>query len=299
MQWNNWKQGKRCRLCAKNAPIEFSAIKQAFEAEGYNLLAEEWKGNSVKMPFVCPEGHKHHISWAKFNGGKRCLYCSSKAPVTFEHIQDVFTSRGFELLTKKGDYHGVFTMMQYRCPIGHKHQISAKKFRDGDGCPHCAGNARYTIEDARKAFREYGLELLDNTYKGALTPMTVRCSKGHVTTAKTLGSFLNSPSNCGICCPGGFDNNKPGTLYYIKFYQNEKIYYKIGITNNTVSQRFKTERVPFEVISEKQYLFGYMAKEEERRILEKYDKFRYKGEPFLISGNTELFTLDVLKLDTA
>ncbi len=88
----------------------------------------------------------------------------------------------------------------------------------------------------------------------------------------------------------------PATLYYAKINN----YYKIGICINGTIERFRDDRnkgMVVDIIREENYLFGVMAYDEEERILRKYLEHRYYGEKILESGNTELFTKDVLNLD--
>ena len=43
----------------KKLTIEF--VRESFEAEGYELLTEEYIGSKQKLDYICPKGHKHSI----------------------------------------------------------------------------------------------------------------------------------------------------------------------------------------------------------------------------------------------
>ena len=58
-------------------------IKQAFEKEGYILLSTEYINAHNKLDYICPKGHRHSITWSKFNTGRRCPKCSGQI-MTFE-----------------------------------------------------------------------------------------------------------------------------------------------------------------------------------------------------------------------
>ena len=78
-----------------------------------------------------------------------------------------------------------------------------------------------------------------------------------------------------------------------------KVYYKIGITNKSVKERFRTgdDLSKITVLSEL-HTEGYKAARLERYFLDTFKEYRYQGEPILASGgNTELFVKDVLELD--
>ena len=98
---------------------------------------------------------------------------------------------------------------------------------------------------------------------------------------------------------GGFDHNKPAILYYLKVTgDNGEVAYKIGITNRTVQQRFCADDLSkIEVITTTEYKIGRNAHKEEQRILNEFKELKWNGEKLLKSGNTELFSRDVLGLD--
>ena len=76
--------------------------------------------------------------------------------------------------------------------------------------------------------------------------------------------------------------------------------YKIGITNRTVSERFGlAELSKIEVVKQKLYKNGQDAYDWEQNMLKKYKNYKYKGPKVLDSGNTELFTEDVLAMHYA
>ena len=89
--------------------------------------------------------------------------------------------------------------------------------------------------------------------------------------------------------------NKPTILYYLEFTVGEKKYYKIGITTKSIKERFAYETTPYKILDYKLYASGKTAYNKEQKILKKYNKFRYTEYDILKSGNSELFTKNVLK----
>ena len=74
--------------------------------------------------------------------------------------------------------------------------------------------------------------------------------------------------------------------------------YKIGITNNPLNKRFyKAEFEKMEILKTWYYVNGEECLKQEQAILQEFKKFRYKGDKVLSSGNTEIFTIDILNLD--
>ena len=97
----------------------------------------------------------------------------------------------------------------------------------------------------------------------------------------------------------GFRVNKPAILYYIKVFTTSGYLYKVGITNRTIVERFhKYEQPLITILKSSKYLSGSEALLKEQMILSKFKEFKYLGPPVLSSGNTELFTKDILNFDT-
>ena len=93
----------------------------------------------------------------------------------------------------------------------------------------------------------------------------------------------------------GFDTNKPGLLYYISI--NNGMAYKIGITNLSVEQRFRSDINKVSIIKIWEYIDGKEALAMEQKILTEFEYARWDGPNLLYNGNTEIFKYDVLGLD--
>ena len=85
------------------------------------------------------------------------------------------------------------------------------------------------------------------------------------------------------------------TLYYVRFKYHNKYYYKIGITTQGVYKRFSDEPVPYDILFERIYKSGQTAYKKEQDIIKKNKAKRYFGPRILKSGNSELFTQDIMK----
>jgi len=123
------------------------------------------------------------------------------------------------------------------------------------------------------------------------------------------GAFWQSPANhtkgdtaagCPGCALSGFDQTKPGLLYYIALTTDDgDTRYKIGITNLSIKRRFPTiDRARIRIVKTWQFEVGCDAAKREAEILRQFPRDRYYGTDILVgAGNTELFTHDVLGLD--
>jgi hypothetical protein len=63
ISWTSFQQGGRCAYCAGKA-VKPETVWAAFEVEGYVLLGEYPEKSSKPIPFICPKGHRHQMSWS-------------------------------------------------------------------------------------------------------------------------------------------------------------------------------------------------------------------------------------------
>ncbi len=124
--WYNWYNGYRCPTCIGQTKPTIDEIYKSFEAEGYTLLSTDYVNNHSKLDYICPEGHKHHISWIKWQQGRRCRECSYILR-SGENSSNWKGGISFE------PYCEVWKDQEYKSDI---------KVRDGNRClnPYCYGN---------------------------------------------------------------------------------------------------------------------------------------------------------------
>ena len=95
--------------------------------------------------------------------------------------------------------------------------------------------------------------------------------------------------------------DEPHIVYYVKV-DNGSLgcLYKIGITKHDVHTRFSSsERDVMTVIKEWKFDSRMEARLYEDSVLKSFSDHKYQGPNVLDSGNTELFTRDVMGLDLA
>jgi len=101
------------------------------------------------------------------------------------------------------------------------------------------------------------------------------------------------------CKDGGFHLDKPAILYYI--YDPKEDLYKIGITNNSLEERFGKAFCSKRAIAlfEQSYNLGQDAYLAEQEILQTFGYARCNNPswPEALGGKTEFFKEDILKLN--
>ncbi len=174
---------------------------------------------------------------------------------------------------------------------------------NGHGCFKCNNETphKYTTE----SFIEKSITIFGSNYTYELTKftniadkLTFTCNNCGSECSQKGSSHMNGHEACACYVPdgSGFSVLKPAILYYLSINNGEA--YKIGITNRTVQQRF----LPWELnkittIAEWAFSTGREALKKEQEILAKFSTHKYTGDKLLCTGNTELFTHDILKLN--
>ena len=208
------------------------------------------------------------------------------------------------------------TVFSITCPAHGDFMQQPRAHKQGQGCPKCgaerAGSlTKKTTDEVYSELRaacdgRFVLPCVEDfvytTAHGRVDTVCVTCgAKDH----KKINSILTGHFGCKNCVSNIKKwteeryVGKPATLYYIKIGN----LFKIGITCSSVANRFRRELAAglnIEVLRTIGFKEGTDAFKEEQRILKEFQTYKYKGDKVLISGgDTELFTRDVLNLDTA
>uniref|UniRef100_UPI0033419317 hypothetical protein n=1 Tax=Prochlorothrix hollandica TaxID=1223 RepID=UPI0033419317 len=180
MDWASFKSGIRCNECAKSLrgrtrkSNTATKAKAAFEVEGYKLL-DEYKDSHSLMHFICPQGHKHQISWTNFDTGHRCAKCTTTAPVTQEQVQQSFEAEGYQLLDQ---YNHNKRRLRFICPNDHKYSISWDNWNSGSRCAICSKHV-ITRKQVRDAFEAEGYSLITQYQRKNTQKLIFVCPEGH------------------------------------------------------------------------------------------------------------------------
>jgi hypothetical protein len=321
----DWK-GQGCPPCAR--PRQTGAPPRPWDEVEPRLIAahdgkytydgSNYRDSNSKIRATCPT---HGDFWPQvashLRGRFGCRECSyiergQAKQVSFEEwlrcARERFGQR-FEYDPESWNTHTNIGLkrLRFRCPDHGWQEMKPNYHLESPmGCPTCGhflgGDKRkLTTEEfiARGRARFNGKYSYERTvYRSASEKVVVTCPEH--------GDFATLPGNhtagheCPRCVPGGFDPNAPGIVYYIRINAPEGVFYKIGITNLTVWERYpySSDQDRITILREWPYGEGADAAVHERGVLREYDAFRYSGPPVLQDvGVTEVFTYDVLGLD--
>ena len=168
-------------------------IKAIFEKEDYELISTQYKNSITPLHSICPNKHKHVISYGNFQQGQRCGECQGNQRGTIEEVRIFFEKENYKLLDT--EYNGNKTHIHSVCPEGHDYFVTSIKFKNGNRCPICSGFKKKTLEEVRSIFEKENYRLISEEYLGVGVPLQLICPKG----SKYFANYSNF--NRGHRCP--------------------------------------------------------------------------------------------------
>ena len=256
-----------------------------------------------KIQIICPTHGIFTQSASGHMSGKGCRRCAKQTQYTTSlWIEEANKIHNFRYDYSLVDYKDSKTKLKIKCLEHGVYETNPNNHLRGKNCPLCSrvyqGTKRMTQEEFiinSQKKHNYKFNYDNIKYKLSNLSVTVTCPI-HGEFDVTAGSHLHG-TGCKYCTneksQGQKYKNKETTIYYV--YLPEFDLYKIGLTQTSIAKRFRHEPVELEVISSKLFKNGLEALILEQLILSKYRNVKYNGNKILISGNTELFTEDILK----
>ena len=277
-------------------------ITRAKEMHGdkYDYSKSIYKGFNIRISIIC----KVHGLFEQLPGnhlkGFGCKRCAKQhTPTNEEFIEQAKNIHGDKYDYSNVDYKNAKTKVEIICPVHGPFEQTPDSHLSGRGCISCGGSKKLTTE----IFKDRGYKIhngiydyANSIYAGLYIPVVIGC--------KIHGKFNQKPcehlsgNGCPSCAGYGFQPSKPAYLYYLKITtEDDKILYKIGITNRTVDERFQiADLQKIEIVKQKLYENGQDALDWETKLKRKYKEYQYQGPDILSSGNTELFTEDIIAM---
>ena len=193
------------------------------------------------------------------------------------------------------EYSGKDTPILHECLKGHIWKARPGHILKGHGCPDCAGNRRKTDAEYKQQLQGRPLLCVD-TYQSDNKVALHKCLKCNHKWKATPSCVLRG-TGCPMCNTGSFDKEKPGRVYHVSLEAGDLgRLYKIGITNNTVRERFKQDwnRLQMNLIWELEFEKGENAFHLEQLL--KLENTFIKGVKILRGGgNSELLSYTIKK----
>lgn len=308
--------GRGCRECGGNKPLaldRFIERASKIHSSRYDYSCVEFQNVESIVEIICSDHgsfFQRVMSHLKGFGCGRCGRFNTAKKLshsTQRFLEEAQKAHGKKYDYSLAEYTNALTNVTIICQNhGSFDQKPANHVR-GVGCPKCGDESaalirtRTTEEFVQEAKEVHGY-LYDYSkveYESSHKKVEIGCLV-HGAFLQTPANHVSNKSGCPGCALSGFDQTKPGLLYYIAVKTNGgKTLYKIGITNLSIERRFPVaDRIRIRVVKIWRFEVGQHAAEHEAIIINKFARYRYYGPAILVgSGNTELFTKDILSLD--
>jgi len=114
---------------------------------------------------------------------KRKIDGNSKGPKkrkSIEYINNYLSEKqiNYKLISKR--YLNSFSLLKWKCELGHIFLMTWTSFQQGTRCPICFGTPKKNIEDIKIFLSSMAYVWISNEYKNIYSKLKVRCPNGHV-----------------------------------------------------------------------------------------------------------------------
>jgi hypothetical protein len=299
---NGHLAGKGCTECGKlqraksrtKTTDDFIQSAQSVHGYRYDYSLTEYINARAKVKIICPDhgvfeqSPCEHMSYG-------CARCGGTAKKTTEEfIDESNIVHGGKYDYSLVEYYGNKEKVKIICPDHGVFEQTPKDHVKGRGCIKCAGVAQKTTED----FISEAVIVHGNRYDYSLVEYSSNKEKVKVICPEH-GVFEQVANNhlrgqgCCKCAEYGFNFGKPGILYFIRFQKDFAEFWKIGITNSTIEDRFGKDALFVKERYEWQIDPGIYAYQIEQKVLKRFRHYRQPAMLFpllLRGGDTECFT---------
>ena len=263
-----------------------------------------YKNSYTKVTITCPihgDFEQTPLQHLRGNGCVRCSAEKEKDVIIKQFLEAASNIHNNKYTYDMSTYKNNRTPIQIHCSKHGEFLQTTSNHLKGHGCRKCqyeelAANLRKpqdTFIHECSIVNDYKYDYSKTVYINLHKKITVICPV-HGDFEQWAGHHIRGVG-CPSCSTNGFNKDRPGILYYLSINNGEC--YKIGITNLSVSDRYtKTDLEKITLIEEIYYEKGEEAYIKEQSILKKYKQHQYTSTKPLTSGNTELFSCDLLTI---
>ena len=310
-----------CPSCAGNVKHtleEFITLANKKHKYKYDYSQSVYVNNRTKLKIICPV---HGIFLQKPDGhlvGQGCKDCATemiglkKRTSQTEFIKRLKEVHGNKFNYSKVDYQGGKKKIIIICPEHGELKITAETHLYGAGCAKCAGNVKLSKEEFLTRCYEVHEDAYDYSkvdYQGANKKIIIICPE-HGEFSQTPSHHTHRKQGCPKCSDErrvlgntiyalqASGQKVDGAFYILQCYDNDELFYKVGVTRKSVSGRyFGDSLMPYEFEIILEIDIGVVeAYHLEQDILERYSNKKYLPKLYF-GGHSECLSINPLEED--
>ena len=296
----------------KIGKVNFEQFEQECLEKGLILLEKTYKGPHEKHKCLNEEGYivmviRNHT--IRCNGSTMIFAASN--PYTLENLEKWLLENNskFELI-KGQTYTKNSILLEFKCNVcGEIIKQSLGNITRGKGCGSCNGTQVTpfnSLETKRPDLIKYLVDKTDAKKFAKMSHQKIKCKCEKCGKEKQviIKNLVKQGFSCDECDYGvgcySFENakkfknewvQKKAYVYFIRCWNKEEEFYKIGITKRKTTERFHNKsEMPYEweevkIIPTNLYDAIFL----EKKLHKKHEAFRYSPE-IEFGGHTECFT---------
>jgi len=158
-----------------------------------------------------------------------------------------FAIKEYNGLCLATEYKNNKTKMLWQCEKGHQWEAVWAHIQNKHWCPECNGSIKYTIEKVREFVTSIGYELISTEYINNLTPLEIKCDKGHIF-YPNLNNLKDKQRRCSTCA-----YIKKALNQRLSFTEVKEFIESIGY--ELISTKYEGTHFPLEIKCNKGHIF--------------------------------------------
>jgi hypothetical protein len=182
--------------------LTLDVFQRLAEEKGGRCLSAEYKNTKAYLKWKCAVAE--HSEWeatgdAIRNQKQWCAACAGRPALTIADAHKLAEAKGGRCLSEV--YVNNAGDLEWQCDVDEKHTwfTCYACVKSGHWCPHCAGNARLTLEEMKKIAIKRGGVLVSTEYKNSKEDLIWRCDKKHQWPCNADG--IRAGQWCPKCAP--------------------------------------------------------------------------------------------------
>ena len=271
----------------------------------YNYDSIDYKDKNTKVVIICNKCNMEFLQSPTDHTKSKCPcpHCR-RVPnaMTYDEAKAKLYKRHGSNIDFSSDtvWDGVAHKYTYKCnSCGDIFSALYSNISRKSGCPNCSNLKRRSHQEMSEIIyniTNHSLVLIDQ-FINTDTKISMKCDLCGGEHKYSPGKIIYRGLRCSCQRKYGFKNDIESILYYCKLNTPSGVFYKIGITNTSVKERFKEEFKYIEKHIEIKFPTGKESRAVELSILRTFSYSKNNGDIILKNkGNTELYHTDILNI---
>lgn len=260
MNWNSISNGQGCPKCGRTMKLNIDYIKEESLKKDIEIIDDKYINANTKLNARCLKcNNEWMVKWGTIYMGHGCPKCAGVQKLKLDSIVRELEKKNKNIKIISEKYINSGTKLKFECLLdGHKWKSCWGVVKRGAGCPMCAGVVKRNIFQVKKDLLDINpnISIESNMYKNNKTKLSCKClTCGNLWI--TNWTNIQSGKGCPVCKRQGAYSkeqaekrkdkwkNMSAELYFIKCFDGNEEFLKVGVCRNGVDKRFVKSNMPY------------------------------------------------------